>query len=73
MVKDLEGKMYGEHLKSPGLFSSEQRGLRGGLMAAYSSSQGEQRGDADLCFMLIAIRPKEMAWSCVMGGSGCVL
>ena len=32
----LEGKVYEEWLSSLGLFSPEQRRLRGGLMAAYS-------------------------------------
>jgi len=30
-------------------FNPEHRGLKGGLMATYSFSQGEQRGSAELC------------------------
>lgn len=36
VVKGLEGMMYEEWLKSPGLSSPEKRMLRGGLMTAYS-------------------------------------
>ena len=39
MGKGLEGKMYEEQLRSCGLFSPEQRRLRGGLMVAYNFSQ----------------------------------
>jgi len=42
MVKGLEGNVCKEYLRSFGLFSLEKRRLRGGLMAAYSSSQGEK-------------------------------
>lgn len=41
-VKDLEGKMYEKHLKSLGSFSPEKRKVREDIMAAYSSSQGEE-------------------------------
>ena len=40
MTEDLESKRYEKQLRSLGLFSPEQRRLRGGLMAACSSSQG---------------------------------
>jgi len=40
LVKGLERKMYEEYLRSLALFSSEKSSLRGGLMAACSSSQG---------------------------------
>ena len=40
MVQGPEGKMYEQQLKSLGLFSPEKRRLRGGLMVAYSFSQG---------------------------------
>ena len=36
MMKGLEGETYGEQLASLGLFSLENRRLRGGLMAACS-------------------------------------
>lgn len=42
MVKGLEGKVYEEQLRSLGLFSPEQRTLRGGLVVACSSSQGAE-------------------------------
>ena len=42
-MKGLEEKMYEEKLRCLGLFSPEQRRLRGGLMVAYSSSQGSRR------------------------------
>lgn len=38
MVKTVEGKLYEEHLRSLGLFSPEQRGLRGGLVVAAALS-----------------------------------
>jgi len=41
-VKGLEGKTYKEHLRPLGLLSPEQRRMRGGLMAAYSFSQGSR-------------------------------
>ena len=34
MGKDLEGNVYEEQLRALGLFSPEQMGLRGGLLAA---------------------------------------
>jgi len=34
MVKDVEAKMHEEQLKYLGMFSPEQRRLRGGLMAS---------------------------------------
>jgi len=40
MVKGLQGKTYEEQLRFLGLFSPEKRRLRGGLMVAYSFSQG---------------------------------
>lgn len=40
MGKDLESKLCEEQLRSLGLFSTERRRLRGGLMAAAASSQG---------------------------------
>ena len=45
MGKDPEGKMFEEQLRFLGLFSSDKRRmrLRGSLMVAYSSSQGEQK------------------------------
>lgn len=39
-MKDLEGKMYEECLKSLGFFSPEKKRLRGGLMVAYSFLTG---------------------------------
>ena len=44
MGKDLEGKVHEEQLRTFGLFGPEQRRLRGGLMAAYSPSQGVSGG-----------------------------
>ena len=46
MVKDLEGNMYEEQLKSLHLFSPEQSRLRGGLMAACSSLARGAEGQA---------------------------
>jgi len=43
------------------VFSSEQRRLRGGLMAAYSSSQGEWSGSADLCSLVTMTGPEGIA------------
>jgi len=59
--KIVEGKTYEEQLRSIGLFSSEQRRLRGGLMAAFSSSRGE------CCSLVTAVSPsgpKGTAGSC---------
>lgn len=50
LVMGLEGKTYEEQLKSLGVFSSEQSRLSGGLMTAYSSTQGAE-GTAELCFL----------------------
>ena len=47
MAKGLKGKTY-EWLRALGLFSPEQRRLRGGLMAA-AVPHREQRGSATLC------------------------
>ena len=46
MVKGHEGKKYEEQLKSLGLFSPEQRRMRGGLMAAGSSLTRGAEGQA---------------------------
>ena len=54
MGKDLEGKLCEEQLRSLGLFSPEQRRLRGGLMVAPLS--------------VTATGPKGTAWGCVRGG-----
>lgn len=53
MGKDPEGKMFEEQLRFLGLFSSDKRRmrLRGSLMVAYSSSQGEQK---DRCWSLLS-------------------
>jgi len=40
MVKGLEGKTHEEWLRSLGLFSPEQRRLRGGLMVAAAPPEG---------------------------------
>ena len=52
MVKALAGKMYEVMLRSLGLLNPEKRRLRGGLMAACSSSEGEERGSAELCSLV---------------------
>jgi len=44
MVKDLEGKMFEECLKSLGFFSPEKKRLRGGLMVAYNILIGGAEG-----------------------------
>jgi len=41
MMKGLEGKMYGEQLRSLDLFCTEQRKMRGGLMVCKSSQGAE--------------------------------
>jgi len=41
-MKGLEDKMYKKQLRSLGLFSPEQRMLKGGLMAACSSLKGAE-------------------------------
>ena len=46
----------------------EQRRLRGGLMAAYSSSQGEWSSSVELCNLVTAAGPRGTAWSSVGGG-----
>jgi len=43
IVKGLECRIYGEHLRPLGLFSPEQMGLRGGLLAA-AVSHDRSRG-----------------------------
>ena len=48
-VKGLEDKMCEEWLNSLDVFSSEQRRLRGGLVAACSSSHRELEGQCDVC------------------------
>lgn len=50
MVKGLDRKVYGEKLRSLGLFSQEKRWLSGDLITAYGSTQcGVQwRGSAEL-------------------------
>jgi len=45
----------------------------GGLLVAQNSSQGEQVGSAELCFLVAVTGPKGMAWSCVREGLGWVL
>lgn len=47
-------------------FHPELSRLRGGLMTAYSFSQGG-RGSAELYSLVTATVPKRMAWSCVGG------
>jgi len=42
MGKGLQGRICEEGLRCLGLFSPEQRRMRGGLMAAYSFSQGSR-------------------------------
>ena len=73
MLNELEGKACEKQLRSLGLFSPEQRRLRGGLMVAYSSSQGERRGSAELCSLVIVTGSEGMAWSCVRGDLDWVL
>jgi len=55
---------------SLGLFSPEEKRLRAGLMAAYSSAQGECRSNTELFSLKKAPVPKITAWSWVRGGSG---
>lgn len=73
MGKDLDGKMHMEQLRSLSLLISQQRRLRGGLMAAYSSSQGEWSSSTELCSWVTVTGPEGVAWSSVRGGSGRVL
>jgi len=42
-------------------------------MASYSSSRGEQRGNAELCSLVSAAGPKGTTWSCIRGESGWAL
>ncbi|GAB0199614.1 mitochondrial enolase superfamily member 1 [Grus japonensis] len=59
MVKGLEGKAYEERLKSLGLFSLEERRLRGGLIAAYSSlTRGSEGAGADVLPLLTSDRTR---------------
>ncbi|GAB0199596.1 hypothetical protein GRJ2_002425000 [Grus japonensis] len=59
MGKGLEGKAYEERLKSLGLFSLEERRLRGGLIAAYSSlTRGSEGAGADLLPLLTSDRTR---------------
>jgi len=44
--------MYEELLRLFGLFSPDQRRLRGDFMVVYSSSRGKQRGGTDLLFLV---------------------
>ena len=70
-VKGLEDKMCEEWLNSLDVFSSEQRRLRGGLVAACSSSQGEWRGSV-MSAPVTVTEPKGTAWSCIGEGHvGC--
>ena len=64
LVKDPEGKMYEEQLRSLGLFSPEQRRLREGLVVA-AAPHREQRGSADLSLVTATV-PDGTAWSCVI-------
>jgi len=41
MVKILEGKVYEKWLRSPGLFSPEQRRWKGGFMVAAAPHKGQ--------------------------------
>ena len=68
-ISDIGGDkmMYEEQLRSLGSFSPEQRRLREVLMVAYSSSQGEWRGSADLCSLVTVTGPEGTAWSCIRG------
>ena len=59
-------------LYSLSLFSPEPRRLRGGLMSAYSSSQGESGSSTEICSLVTVTGPEGMAWSYVRGGSGWV-
>ena len=53
MVKDLEGKMYKEQLRSLGLFSLEKRRLRGDLIVVYSFLTRGSGGAGDDLFSLV--------------------
>lgn len=46
MVKGLEGKLCEEQLRALGLFSLEERRLRGDITAVTTSSRGEEEGQA---------------------------
>ena len=56
--------------EAPAFAQPRAEELRGGLMAAYSFSQWEQRGSTELCSLLTVIGLKGMAWSSVRGWSG---
>jgi len=59
MVKDLEGRTYEEQLRSLGLFSLEQRRLRGDLITVCNFLKGEQqRGGADLLSLVTSGRTR---------------
>ena len=62
MVKGLEGKMYKERLKSPGLFSLEKRRPTGKHIAAYSFlTRASRVAYANLYSLVTAIEPEETA------------
>ena len=61
MVKSLKGKTYKEQLRSLGLFSLEERRLRGDLIAVYSFLKGGSgEGGADLLSLVTWTRGNGM-------------
>jgi len=65
-IKYLQGA-----IEVPGF--AQSRGDEGEASLQPIATHREQRNSSELCLLMTAIVPKETAWSCIRGGSVCVL